>query len=323
MKPVSIFAVPSDLPHDERMKRRQLLARLGFAWLIMMQVMMFAFPGYMRRDFLHSESLATLDVAIVVMNWISLALSVPLILYCAKPVWAGLFQKSADSSWINMNTPVALGIIVSFVPSVIVTWTHHGEVYYESIAMFIAFLLTARYLEYAAVQSAKFSPSKVEPLLEQTRQVLSKKADRVAFVFIVAQIVLAIVTSLVWYFFIDESQAIAVLVALFVMSCPCAMAMAVPTASSAAQAVFLNNSYGNEQKEKIIQETVHCANQNLYGSLVWHLLMTPLAMMGIVAPWLAAITMLISSLAVAWNAYHHYKKLIKGTESGMVLEAVS
>mgnify|MGYP001942238506 CR=1 FL=1 len=306
------------------MKRRQLLARLGFAWLIMMQVMMFAFPGYMRSDFLHSESLATLDVAIVVMNWISLALSIPLILYCAKPVWAGLFERSINGSWINMNTPVALGIIVSFVPSVIATWTHRGEVYYESIAMFVAFLLTARYLEYTAIQSAKFSPSNVDPLLEQTRQVLSKKADKVAFVFIVAQIILAIVTAVVWYLYIDQSHSIAVLVALFVMSCPCAMAMAVPTASSAAQAVFLSNpSYSNDQKEKIIQETVHCANQNLYGSLVWHLLMTPLAMAGIVAPWLAAITMLISSLAVAWNAYRLYKRLIKETEMHMVLEMVN
>jgi cation transport ATPase len=46
--------------------------------------------------------------------------------------------------------------------------------------------------------------------------------------------------------------------------------------------------------------------------------MTPLAMLGIVAPWLAAITMLISSLAVAWNAYRLYKNLVKNTDGNLL-----
>jgi cation transport ATPase len=45
------------------------------------------------------------------------------------------------------------------------------------------------------------------------------------------------------------------------------------------------------------------ARQNLIGSLAWHVLMTPLAALGWVQPWLAAITMLVSSLAVAANAW--------------------
>src|SRR3546814_1824816 len=50
------------------------------------------------------------------------------------------------------------------------------------------------------------------------------------------------------------------------------------------------------------------ARQNLYGSVAWHLLMTPLAAFGLVAPWLAAITMLLSSLAVAANSWRLYRK---------------
>ena len=45
------------------------------------------------------------------------------------------------------------------------------------------------------------------------------------------------------------------------------------------------------------------ARQNLHGSLAWHLLMAPLAACGWVQPWVAAITMLLSSLAVAANAW--------------------
>lgn len=312
MKSVSIFAVPANLPESERLKRRHMLARLGIAWLVMMQAMMFAFPGYMRNEYLHSESLATLDTAIIVMNWINFALTVPVIMYCAAPVWRGLFRNHEHASLVNMNWPVALGIIVAFIPSVIATVTHKGEVYFESISMFVAFLLTARYLEFAAQQSAKFNVGSVDPELESVVARISLRADKIAFVFVLLQIVLAIVTALVWYFYIDTNHAVPVLVSLFVMSCPCAMAMAVPTASSAARAALLNlPSQDPTQRQRILQHTITTANQNLYGSLIWHLWMTPLAMAGIVAPWLAAITMLISSLAVAWNSYRLYKKYMK------------
>ena len=312
MKSVSIFAVPSNLPESERLKRRHMLARLGLAWLIMMQAMMFAFPGYVRNEYLHSDSLATLDTAIIVMNWINFALAVPIMLYCAAPVWKGLFPDRQQASVVNMNWPVALGIIVAFIPSAIATVKQSGEVYFESIAMFVAFLLTARYLEFAAQQSAKFNVGTVDPELESVVRRISQHADRVAFLFVLIQIVLAIVTAAVWYLYIDTAHAVPVLVSLFVMSCPCAMAMAVPTASSAARAAFLNLPYvTQDQRQRILQQTITTANQNLYGSLIWHLLMTPLAMAGIVAPWLAAITMLVSSLAVAWNSYRFYKKFLK------------
>ena len=55
--------------------------------------------------------------------------------------------------------------------------------------------------------------------------------------------------------------------------------------------------------QALLDEAGRKARQNLHGSLVWHLLMTPLALVGWVTPWLAAITMLLSSLAVAWNSW--------------------
>lgn len=315
MKPVSIFAIPANLPDDERLKRRHMLARLGLAWLVMMQVMMFAFPGYV-RDEQFGDSQAQLDAVIVVMNWISLALTIPVILYCASPVWSGLFKKNAFDRWVNMDWPVALGIVVSFVPSAMATWTQEGEVYFESIAMFVAFLLTARYLEFAAKQSATFSPGLQDRHLEQSREQWALHADRVAFVFVSVQVLLAVATGMLWYFQIDSAHALPVTVSLFVMSCPCAMAMAVPTAASAARAIFLYYpQLSPMQKALVLQRTQTCAYQNLYGSLIWHLLMTPLAMAGIVAPWLAAITMLVSSLAVAWNAYRLYRKFIDNEQA--------
>lgn len=310
MKAVSIFSIPKDLPVHERQKRRHMLASLGIAWLVMMQVMMFAFPGYLRGDYIGTESLAMLDTAIIIMNWLSFALTVPVLLYCAWPIWQGVFKKSsAHSMRVNMDWPVALGILTAFIPSVIATVNQRGEVYFESVSMFVAFLLTARYLEFCAEQSARYSEVGVPAKLDQERTIMTAKADKIAFAFVMIQILLAIVSGIVWYLFIDRAHALPVLVALFVMSCPCALSMAVPTASSAARAIFLNNhSFTPEQQEFVLSLARKTANQNLYGSLAWHILMAPLAMFGLVAPWVAAITMLISSLVVAWNSWRLYKK---------------
>jgi len=78
--------------------------------------------------------------------------------------------------------------------------------------------------------------------------------------------------------------------------------MAVPMATAAARA------RASSQTDKInlldIQEaTARIARQNLYGSMLWHLLMMPLAAIGLIQPWLAAITMLASSLAVVANSW--------------------
>jgi cation transport ATPase len=82
------------------------------------------------------------------------------------------------------------------------------------------------------------------------------------------------------------------------------MSMAVPTAmASAHSALAAHPSMPDAALDELLRQARHKARQNLYGSLVWHLLMTPLALVGWVTPWLAAITMLVSSLAVAYNSW--------------------
>ncbi len=53
-----------------------------------------------------------------------------------------------------MDVPVALGIGAAFVASVWATMTQAGEVYFDSVAMFVFFLLGGRYLEMTARQKA-------------------------------------------------------------------------------------------------------------------------------------------------------------------------
>jgi len=304
MRRRSIFALPACLSDADRTARRHALMRLSLAWLAMMQVMMFAWPGYVRSDAMGGDARTMLDQAIILMNWASLALSVPVIVYCAWPIWRGAWA-SLRRGLPGMDVPVALGIIGAFVPSALATWSRHGEVYFDSVTMFVAFLLTARYLELCARQSLDVGDGCVRPAhIERERHALTRSADRVASRFVAVQLVLTVVSGALWALYRDAAQALPVMVSLLVMSCPCAMAMAVPTVLSAAHACLsAAPRLSATQFDALLSLTRRKAYQNLYGSLVWHLLMTPLAMAGWVAPWLALITMLVSSLAVAGNAW--------------------
>ncbi len=273
-----------------------MLARTGLAWLVMMQVMMLAFPGYMRPVERSAEAQQTLEQAIVLMNWSSLVLCVPLMTYCAWPLWQGAWRDLARRR-VGMDVPVALGLLAAFIPSVIATWRQTGEVYFDSVSMFVAFLMGARYLELCARQAAG---SRSAGGLEGHLLAL---ADRWALRFVCVQLVLAAGVGL-WWWSVQPDQAVAVTVALLVMSCPCALSMSVPAALAARRTLSLRHDRSSALDAQRLDAAMRrVARQNLFGSLAWHVLVTPLAAMGWVQPWLAALTMLMSSLAVAVNAW--------------------
>src|SRR5690625_247728 len=213
MRAYSIFSTPQGLSVSARQKRRHMLARMGLSWLVMMQVATLAFPGYLRSESMAPDNLAVLDHAIGIMNWLSLFLSIPVMLYCAWPVWQGAFGRMRQRQ-VTMDVPVALGILVAFVPSAVSTIQGYGQVYFESVSMFVAFLLTARYLELAARQSV-VSGASHHPI-EQLRAGLSQHANRLAFWFVVGQLALALVAGMVWWVY-EPERALGVMVALIVI----------------------------------------------------------------------------------------------------------
>lgn len=303
----SLFAVPVALSPPLRQARRHALLRLGLAWLVMMQAMMFAWPGYLRHEDMPADALSTLDSAIVLMNWASLLLSLPVVLYCAWPIWLGAW-RSARQGRLGMDAPVALGIAAAFLPSALATWSGQGEVYFDSVTMFVAFLLTARYLELCARQACLDAPPAARAVLTLAGRALSAQADRVATHFVIAQVALAMLAGLAWAYW-DGARAVPVMVALLVMSCPCAMAMAVPSALAAAHKIAAEQGIHDRPRLDSFRSSLRRnARTSLYGALIWHLLMAPLALAGWVAPWLAALTMLLSSLAVALHAWWLYRK---------------
>lgn len=124
-------------------ERKTQLKRLSLAGLFGMQVMMLAVALY-AGDYQDMQAAYR-----QYFYWVSFALTLPIILYSAKPffqsAWRDLRQKS-----LGMDVPVSLGIGVAFLASVWTSITLQGHVYYDSVAMFVFFLLTGRYFELMA-----------------------------------------------------------------------------------------------------------------------------------------------------------------------------
>ncbi len=124
-------------------ERRDALLRLAVAGLGMMQVMMYAFPAYVTVS---GEMPAD---ASALMRWASLILTFPVVAYSAMPFFRGA-MRDLRRRRAGMDVPVALGIGAAFVASAAATWTGRGDVYFDSVAMFVFFLLGGRYLELLA-----------------------------------------------------------------------------------------------------------------------------------------------------------------------------
>ncbi|HET9463554.1 MAG TPA: heavy metal translocating P-type ATPase, partial [Thiobacillus sp.] len=128
-----------------RRERNSAIKRLAIAGLGMMQVMMYALPTYSATDM-------TDDIRLL-MSWASLILTIPVVMYSAWPFFIGAW-RDFKRRMLGMDVPVALGVGTAFAASVYSTFSGEGEVYYDSVTMFIFLLLTGRFLEMNARRRA-------------------------------------------------------------------------------------------------------------------------------------------------------------------------
>jgi P-type Cu2+ transporter len=90
------------------------------------------------------------------LNWGSWILSLPVMAFSAMPFFSGAWRSlrgllARRAGAIGMDVPVALGLIITFVASTGATFDPAGpfghEVYFDSLTMFVSFLLGARWIE--------------------------------------------------------------------------------------------------------------------------------------------------------------------------------
>ncbi len=116
------------------------LKRLLVAGMCAMQVMTYAFVIYIGVvDFV---DFSTRNL----FRWLGLITTVPLVFYSAQPFFAGAFRELRERR-LGINLPVALAVAAVFLASTLNTLRGSGEIYFDSVSMFVFLLLGARYLE--------------------------------------------------------------------------------------------------------------------------------------------------------------------------------
>jgi Cu2+-exporting ATPase len=165
-------AVPDASAPARAMRRaesRRMLWRLFVAAFCSMQVMMLATPAYVAGAGELAPDLKRL------LDWGGFVLTLPVMAFSATPLFAGAWAALRRRR-IAMELPVALGLAVGFVASSAATFdpagVFGGDVYFDSLSMFVAFLLGARWLEMRARHRAAASlESALARLPEQAMRV--------------------------------------------------------------------------------------------------------------------------------------------------------
>ncbi len=134
---------PSVFSETVRAQHLDLLKRLGVAGVFGMQIMVIAVA-------LYSSQWTFIDTAYEeLFRRLSLLFVLPILFYSAAPIFWGALRDLKQRA-ATMDVPIALALLMAFIASLATTLSGTGEVYYDSIAMFVFFQLIARFLEKGA-----------------------------------------------------------------------------------------------------------------------------------------------------------------------------
>jgi Cu2+-exporting ATPase len=127
---------------------RHFLKRLAVSGFMSMQVMMLAFGLYF-GDYTGIEPEFE-----GYLRWISLFLTTPVVFYSAKPFTLSAW-RAIKGRELNMDVPVTLAVFYTFLASAYATLFDTGEVYFESVCMFVFLLQLGKFFEFRARAQAR------------------------------------------------------------------------------------------------------------------------------------------------------------------------
>lgn len=151
-------------------ERRQALKRLTVAGFGMMQVMMIALALYAAAESGMSPVIRTF------LRLISLVMTAPVLAYSGAPFFSGAIA-TLRARRLGMDVPVALGLAIAFGASTVNALKGSGEVYFDSVVMFLFLLLLGRYLEMLARHRAGSASEALARLVPAVVERLTPSGD--------------------------------------------------------------------------------------------------------------------------------------------------
>lgn len=143
---IGYIAHPFDATHRDQLatlRRRRGVERLIFAGLVGMMVMQFSLASYVMGA---PGAQGTLPLWVMIGRWTSLFATAAILIFPGQEFFAGAL-RDLRARRLGMDLPIVLGLSVAWLGSLYATVTRSGEVYFDSIAMFVFLVLLARHLE--------------------------------------------------------------------------------------------------------------------------------------------------------------------------------
>ncbi len=172
-----------DTEKDASKTNKKLYYQIGITGFAFGNIMLMSFPEYLSGgQFTH----ANFPIA---FSWLNLILSIPVAFYSANDyyisAWKGLLHKH-----INIDVPIAIGIIVLFLRTAYEVVTQTGAGYADSLAGLLFFLLVGKWYQNKTYQALSFErdyksyfPIAVTRITEGKEEIIPlkklKKGDRI------------------------------------------------------------------------------------------------------------------------------------------------
>ena len=162
-------AEPYDPAHRQALaaeQKRRSLERLLFAGATGMAIMHFSLAAYLMPA---ADPLSELPLWVLIGRWTSFIVTTAILAFAGQDFFLGAFDDLRNRR-LGMDVPIALGLLVAYFGSLVATVRQQGEVFYDSIAMFVCLVLTARHLELRARLLAADTVDRLARVVPKTAQ---------------------------------------------------------------------------------------------------------------------------------------------------------
>jgi len=139
-----------DMDQKEPKKNNRLkVIKIGLAGFCFGNIMLLSFPEYFSSGDMQEAVLKS------TFSLINLGLSLPVFFYCASEFFVSAV-KGLKQKFLNIDAPIALAILITFVRSVYEIVTQSGAGYLDSMSGIVFFMLLGRFFQDKTYQSIAF-----------------------------------------------------------------------------------------------------------------------------------------------------------------------
>ncbi|HNR18073.1 MAG TPA: heavy metal translocating P-type ATPase metal-binding domain-containing protein, partial [Chitinophagaceae bacterium] len=129
----------NDLKEKRPAIDKSMVYQIGVAGFAFGNIMLMSFPEYLGID-------ASEKVLLNVFRWANFFLAIPVLLYSALPFYQSSW-KSLKHKFLNIDAPIALAIIITFIRSAYEVISGTGGGYFDSMTGIVFFMLAGRILQ--------------------------------------------------------------------------------------------------------------------------------------------------------------------------------